>query len=136
MSATVSEIYNKTNIALDTLSNLWQTMLKVIEAVSATAAASLTVEPDLVELQKIRKEYELLMTTLKTTVEWLQKNPINDNELNVEAAAPSADVEERLELQAESERINGQLKRLLNQSYSLQFQLELFFTSAQQTLLK
>lgn len=78
------EIYNKANESLDTLSNLWQTMLQIIQAVSLASAASLTVEPDLAKLQKTRKEYEQLMTTLKTNVAWLEKNQVNESELDVE----------------------------------------------------
>jgi len=78
------EIYSKANESLDTLSNLWQTMLQIIQAVSLASAASLTVEPDLAKLQKTRKEYEQLMTTLKTNVAWLEKNQLNESELDVE----------------------------------------------------
>lgn len=81
------EIYNKANDSLDTLSNLWQTMLQIIQAVSSASAASLTVEPDLAKLQKTRKEYEQLMTTLKSNVEWLEKNEVNENELDLETEA-------------------------------------------------
>lgn len=75
-STTVSEVNTIVNEALITLSNLWQKMLQIIQAVSATSASSLTVEPDLVALQKIRKEYEQLMTSLKTTATWLKANEL------------------------------------------------------------
>ncbi|CAO0800931.1 unnamed protein product [Mucor circinelloides] len=125
------EIYNKANESLDTLSNLWQTMLQIIQAVSLASAASLTVEPDLAKLQKTRKEYEQLMTTLKTNVAWLEKNQLNESELDVETETYTSGLVEQDILQKESTRVNDQLKRLLNQSYALQFQLEMLFTSSQ-----
>ncbi|KAL7325209.1 hypothetical protein PS15p_207725 [Mucor circinelloides] len=125
------EIYNKANESLDTLSNLWQTMLQIIQAVSLASAASLTVEPDLAKLQKTRKEYEQLMTTLKTNVAWLEKNQVNESELDVETETYTSGLVEQDILQKESTRVNDQLKRLLNQSYALQFQLEMLFTSSQ-----
>lgn len=75
-SPAASEVNTNVNEALVTLSNLWQKMLQIIQAVSATSASSLTVEPDLVALQKIRKEYEQLMTSLKTTAAWLKANEL------------------------------------------------------------
>ncbi|KAL7312103.1 hypothetical protein PS15m_007904 [Mucor circinelloides] len=125
------EIYNKANESLDTLSDLWQTMLQIIQAVSLASAASLTVEPDLAKLQKTRKEYEQLMTTLKTNVAWLEKNQVNESELDVETETYTSGLVEQDILQKESTRVNDQLKRLLNQSYALQFQLEMLFTSSQ-----
>ncbi|KAG1115242.1 hypothetical protein G6F42_013984 [Rhizopus arrhizus] len=125
------EIYSKANESLDTLSNLWQTMLQIIQAVSLASAASLTVEPDLAKLQKTRKEYEQLMTTLKTNVAWLEKNQLNESELDVETETYTSGLVEQDILQKESTRVNDQLKRLLNQSYALQFQLEMLFTSSQ-----
>ncbi|KAG2196083.1 hypothetical protein INT46_011268 [Mucor plumbeus] len=125
------QVYDKANDSLDTLSNLWQTMLQIIQAVSSASASSLTVEPDLAKLQKIRKEYELLMASLKSNVEWLQKNEINENDLQLETEAYRSGLTEQEELQMESTRVNDKLKRLLNQSYALQFQLEMLFTSSQ-----
>ncbi|CAO3609403.1 unnamed protein product [Mucor fragilis] len=125
------EIYNKANGSLDTLSNLWQTMLQIIQEVSLASAASLTVEPDLAKLQKTRKEYEQLMTTLKSDVAWLEKNKVKENELDVETEIYTSGLVEQEALQTESTRVNDQLKRLLNQSYALQFQLEMLFTSSQ-----
>ncbi|OAD06743.1 hypothetical protein MUCCIDRAFT_107330 [Mucor lusitanicus CBS 277.49] len=106
-------------------------MLQIIQAVSSASAASLTVEPDLAKLQKTRKEYEQLMTTLKSNVEWLEKNEVNENELDLETEAYTSGLVEQEALRKESTRVNDQLKRLLNQSYALQFQLEMLFTSSQ-----
>ncbi|KAK4509031.1 uncharacterized protein ATC70_007380 [Mucor velutinosus] len=126
-----AEIYNKANNSLNTISNLWQSMLQIIQAVSSASAASLTVEPDLAKLQKTRKEYEQLMTTLKSDLEWLEKNKVNESELDLETEAYTSGLVEQEALQKESTRVNDQLKRLLNQSYALQFQLEMLFTSSQ-----
>jgi hypothetical protein len=93
------QVYDKANDSLDTLSNLWQTMLQIIQAVSSASASSLTVEPDLAKLQKIRKEYELLMASLKSNVEWLQKNEINENDLQLETETYRSSLTEQEELQ-------------------------------------
>ncbi|SAM03885.1 hypothetical protein [Absidia glauca] len=66
------QVYTQTNEALDTLSDVWESMLKVLTEVSAAAASSFTMEPDLDQLQKTRKEYEALLTQLKTKVAWIQ----------------------------------------------------------------
>lgn len=78
MSST--QIYDNANQALVTLSNLWQTMLQIIQTVSDASASSLTVEPDLVQLQKTRKEYEQLVSSLKTTLTWLEANQLKQVE--------------------------------------------------------
>ncbi|KAL9560040.1 hypothetical protein MBANPS3_000155 [Mucor bainieri] len=125
------EIYNKANDSLDTLSNLWQTMLQIIQEVSSASAASLTVEPDLAKLQQTRKEYDQLMTALKANVEWLEENEVKESDLDLVTEAYTSELVEQDALQKESTRVNDQLKRLLNQSYALQFQLEMLFTSSQ-----
>jgi hypothetical protein len=100
MSSTSTEkVYNNANDALDTLSNLWQTMLQIIQAVSTASASSLTAEPDLVKLQKTRKEYETLMNLLKTKVEWLQANQLKQEELDLETDNYKSDLKKQEELQ-------------------------------------
>lgn len=84
MSAT-KDVYDNANEALNTLSNLWQTMLQIIQAVSAASASSLTVEPDLVSLQKARKEYEELLASLNQKVQWLEKNKLPEINEQVES---------------------------------------------------
>lgn len=101
------EIYNKANGSLDTLSNLWQTMLQIIQEVSLASAASLTVEPDLAKLQKTRKEYEQLMTTLKSDVAWLEKNKVKENELDVETEIYTSGLVEQEALQTVSSGIHN-----------------------------
>ncbi|KAI8642184.1 hypothetical protein BD408DRAFT_187213 [Parasitella parasitica] len=93
------QIYNKANESLDTLSNLWQIMLQIIQAVSSASASSLTAEPDLVKLQKTRKEYEQLVASLKSNVEWLQKNQVNEHDLQLETEAYKSSMVEQEELQ-------------------------------------
>lgn len=136
-SPAASEVNTNVNEALVTLSNLWQKMLQIIQAVSATSASSLTVEPDLVALQKIRKEYEQLMTSLKTTAAWLKANEL---QTPADESMATDDLERLLveqdELKKESDRVTDQLKRMLNQSYALQFQMEMLFTSAQDISLR
>ncbi|KAI8088121.1 hypothetical protein BDF21DRAFT_211233 [Thamnidium elegans] len=75
-----AQVYDNANQALITLSNLWQTMLQIIQTVSDASASSLTVEPDLVQLQKSRKEYEQLVSSLKTTITWLEANQLKQVE--------------------------------------------------------
>ncbi|ORZ24377.1 hypothetical protein BCR42DRAFT_402812 [Absidia repens] len=72
--ASSQQVYTETNQALQNLSEVWECMLKVITQVSAAAASSFTMEPDLDQLQKTRKEYETLMTELKTKVAWIQEH--------------------------------------------------------------
>lgn len=93
------EVYNHTNDALDTLSNLWQTILQIIQAVSVASASSLTAEPDLAKLQKTRKEYETLMNSLKTKVEWLQTNQLKQEEIEAKTENYRSDLEEQDKLQ-------------------------------------
>lgn len=70
------DVYNNANEALKTLSNLWQAMLQLIQAVSDASASSLTVEPDLAKHQRSRKEYEELKISLHTAIAWLEKNEL------------------------------------------------------------
>lgn len=90
MSST--QVYDSANQALVTLSNLWQTMLQIIQTVSDASASSLTVEPDLVQLQKTRKEYEHLVSSLKTTLTWLE-----DNKLERVESIDSPDLQESIQ---------------------------------------
>jgi hypothetical protein len=93
------EVYNNANEALDTLSNLWQTMLQIIQAVSAASASSLTVEPDLAKLQKARKDFEQLITLLKTKVAWLDSNQLLEVNRQPESEELANDLKEHGELQ-------------------------------------
>ncbi|KAI8327891.1 hypothetical protein BD560DRAFT_441983 [Blakeslea trispora] len=126
-----SEVYNCTDSALNTLSNLRQAMLQIIEAVSSASASSLTVEPDLVSLQQKRKEYEQLMTSFKSATEWLQNNRLTEQDLQAELPDRETKLKENAELKEESARVNDQLKRMLNQSYALQLQIEMLLNSSQ-----
>jgi hypothetical protein len=111
-STATGQVYNNANDALNTLSNLWQTMLQIIQAVSAASASSLTAEPDLAKLQKTRKEYETLMNSLKAKVEWLQANQLKQNELELETENYKSDLKEQEELQLVSRSIVDLIKCL------------------------
>ncbi|GAA5816254.1 hypothetical protein MFLAVUS_009780 [Mucor flavus] len=128
MSST--QVYDSANQALVTLSNLWQTMLQIIQTVSDASASSLTVEPDLVQLQKTRKEYEQLVSSLKTTLTWLEANKLKHVE-SIDSPDLQESIQEHERLQEKSFVVSDKLKRMLNQSYALQFQLEMLFTSSQ-----
>ncbi|KAI9485261.1 MAG: hypothetical protein EXX96DRAFT_603622 [Benjaminiella poitrasii] len=130
MSTSEADVLNNSNNALETLSNLWYTMLQIIQAVSSASASSLTVEPDLAKLQKARKEYEQLKTSLRKTAEWLESNQLEE-ELENETTEYKNKLIVQEDLQKKQLRVNDQLKRLLSQSYALQFQLEMLFTSSQ-----
>ncbi|OBZ90812.1 hypothetical protein A0J61_01141 [Choanephora cucurbitarum] len=126
-----SEVYNYADNGLNTLSTLRQVMLQIIEAVSSASASSLTVEPDLVSLQKLRKEYEQLMAAFKSTVEWLDTNQLTEQDLQAKMPDRETKLKENAELKEESARVNDQLKRMLNQSYALQLQIEMLLNSSQ-----
>ncbi|KAG2232813.1 hypothetical protein INT48_005681 [Thamnidium elegans] len=125
-----AQVYDNANQALITLSNLWQTMLQIIQTVSDASASSLTVEPDLVQLQKSRKEYEQLVSSLKTTITWLEANQLKQVE-SIDSPDLQESIREHEQLQEKSVIVSDKLKRMLNQSYALQFQLEMLFTSSQ-----
>ncbi|KAG0189213.1 hypothetical protein DFQ28_003731 [Apophysomyces sp. BC1034] len=120
------EIYSKSNESLDTLSDLWESMLTILQIVSATSAKSLTAEPDLAAIQKARRDYEALLTKLKSSTEWLDANNIvQDNPTTVDHLC-----EEQADLRKESAILSDQLKRLLSQSYALQFQINILLASS------
>ncbi|KAI8879002.1 hypothetical protein K501DRAFT_227394 [Backusella circina FSU 941] len=128
--ATATEVYEKSNQALETLSNLWQSMLDIIQAVSASSAASLTAEPDLAGLQNARKEYEQLVSTLKTLTTWLDENKLDVNREQEETNSEL--LQEQDQLKQEAAHVSDKLKRMISQSYALQFQIELYLSSSQQ----
>lgn len=93
------DVYNNATEALTTLSNLWQAMLQLIQAVSDASASSLTVEPDLVKHQRSRKEYEELKTSLNATITWLEKNKLTDSDKNKESKELSESLQQHAQLQ-------------------------------------
>jgi DNA repair ATPase RecN len=93
------QVYTQTNEALDTLSDVWESMLKVLTEVSAAAASSFTMEPDLDQLQKTRKEYEALLTQLKTKVAWIQEHWTESKQDVQQADLDPSLVEEHEQLQ-------------------------------------
>jgi hypothetical protein len=94
-----SDVYNNANEALDTLSNLWQKMLEIIQAVSAASASSLTNEPDLVKSQQTRLEYVKLLESLKEKVAWLENNKLPEIDQQVVTEEIKNSLLEREQLQ-------------------------------------
>ncbi|KAL0083737.1 hypothetical protein J3Q64DRAFT_1748942 [Phycomyces blakesleeanus] len=133
---TRTDIFNKSNAALDTLYNVWESMLTIIQAVSAASSKSLTTEPDLAALQKARRDYETLLGKLSLTAIWLEDN--KDILPNISVKDSSSDetpqrkqlLLEQESLRNESDRLSNQLKRLLSQSYALQFQIDMLLSSS------
>ncbi|CEJ04019.1 hypothetical protein RMCBS344292_17989 [Rhizopus microsporus] len=66
-----AQIYENATEGLQTLTKLWETMLNIIHSVSTASGSSLTVEPDLIALQKTRRELEQLLKSLQSTASWL-----------------------------------------------------------------
>ncbi|CAO3599669.1 unnamed protein product [Absidia cylindrospora] len=131
--ASAQQVYTETNQALKTLSDVWECMLKVITQVSAAAASSFTLEPDLDQLQKTRKEYEALMTELKTKVAWIQEHhqPIKkDQDIQRDNQLDPALIKEQQDLRQTSQNVSNQLKEILGQSYSLQFQIDMLLSAS------
>ncbi|KAG1055864.1 hypothetical protein G6F43_002205 [Rhizopus delemar] len=137
MSATTKslQVYENANKGLLTLTELWETMLKIIRSVSTASGSSLTVEPDLVALQKSRQDLESLLRTLRSTTNWLETN-----ELPEKNKAEEIESKEYIELMKENkmateeaDRVTEQLRRLLNKSYALQLQMEMLHVSSQES---
>ncbi|KAI8142472.1 hypothetical protein BJV82DRAFT_669620 [Fennellomyces sp. T-0311] len=125
------KVYQESNNALDTLSSIWDTMLTLLRAITEASNNSLRAEPDLVQLQKHRKDLDALLEKLKTQASWLQQNK---NELDHSAndvSRPELDrvLQEQNALRQESIQLSEQLKRLLSQSYALQFQMDMLLAS-------
>ena len=99
MSATTKslQVYENANKGLLTLTELWETMLKIIRSVSTASGSSLTVEPDLVALQKSRQDLESLLRTLRSTTNWLETN-----ELPEKNKAEETESKEYIELMKEN----------------------------------
>ncbi|CEG82036.1 hypothetical protein RMATCC62417_16166 [Rhizopus microsporus] len=85
-----AQIYENATEGLQTLTTLWETMLNIIHSVSTASGSSLTVEPDLIALQKTRRELEQLLKSLQSTASWLdnidmpEHNDQSDSEEYVE----------------------------------------------------
>ncbi|KAI8099625.1 uncharacterized protein BX664DRAFT_355030 [Halteromyces radiatus] len=125
------QVYTETNEALDTLSEVWESMLKVLNQVSAAAASSFTLDPDLDQLSKTRKEYEALLTRLKTKVAWIQDNrPYNNKQQQEQQQLDPLLLEEQQQLRQSSQAVSDQLKDILSQSYALQFQIDMLLSAS------
>ncbi|KAG2227150.1 hypothetical protein INT45_003880 [Circinella minor] len=126
------KVYNESNNALDTLSNIWESTLTLLRAITEASSNSLRAEPDLMQLQKLRKDLDALLEKLKGQATWLQDNKDKvgrkegENELNPEL---NQALEEQRALRQESIQLSDQLKQLLSQSYALQFQMDMLLAS-------
>ena len=69
-----NKVYDESNNALDTLSSTWEVTLALLRAIAEASNNSLRAEPDLMQLQKHRKELDALLEKLKTQATWLQDN--------------------------------------------------------------
>ncbi|KAI9323206.1 hypothetical protein BX666DRAFT_1884295 [Dichotomocladium elegans] len=134
-------IYTHSNKALDTLGEVWDTFLVLIQAVSEASNNVHRAEPNLVQLQKDRRALDALLATLKSQVEWIQTHDhaenqqVQDNNNNKpkdddDAAELAPLLQQQAELATESARLSDQIKRLLSQSYSLQFQMDMLMASS------
>ncbi|KAJ8663209.1 hypothetical protein O0I10_001386 [Lichtheimia ornata] len=130
-------LYNQSSDALSTLGDVWDKILAVVQSVSEAASESLRSEPNLVQLQKDRRELDALFDTLKKQVAWIQENK---SALNTIQDTPDNEIEQELkeqkELRETSDRLSDQIKRLLSQSYALQFQTDMLLASSHDHSLK
>ncbi|CAO3697968.1 unnamed protein product [Rhizopus stolonifer] len=106
------QVYENSNKALLTLTALWETMLKIIRSVSTASGSSLTVEPDLLVLQKTRKEFEILLKSLQLISAWLEQNPLSKNDQPNSKEWTELTKENELVVK-EADSVNEQLKQML-----------------------
>ncbi|CEJ05208.1 hypothetical protein RMCBS344292_19154 [Rhizopus microsporus] len=90
-----TQIYENAAEGLQTLTKLWDTMLNIIHAVSTASGSSLTVEPDLIALQKTRQELDQLLKSLQSTASWL-------DDVDLPEHSNQSDSEEYVELLKEN----------------------------------
>jgi hypothetical protein len=69
-----SEVYQRSNKALETLSELWNTSTDVIKAIADVTASSLRSEPDYQALQEIKKKHDKVLESLKSELKWIEQN--------------------------------------------------------------
>lgn len=91
-------LYNQSSDALSTLGDVWDKILAVVQSVSEAASESLRSEPNLVQLQKDRRELDALFDTLKKQVAWIQENK---SALNTIQDTPDNEIEQELKEQKE-----------------------------------
>ncbi|CAO3624235.1 unnamed protein product [Cunninghamella blakesleeana] len=132
MSSTIlQQVNNETTQALQLLSQVKETMLKLLSQMSTASMNSLTVEPDLEQLQKYRKEYETLMTQLKTKVNWIQEHQQEvSHKDNNNSELEQTLLEEQQQLQQTSRNISDKLKHILSQTYALQLQTDVLLSAS------
>lgn len=69
-----SEIYQRSNTALETLSQLWNASTDVIKAITDVTASSLRSEPDYQSVQEIKKKHDQVLNSLKNELRWIEEN--------------------------------------------------------------
>ncbi|KAI7886617.1 hypothetical protein K492DRAFT_203145 [Lichtheimia hyalospora FSU 10163] len=133
----MDSLYGQSNDALSTLGDVWDKILALMQSVSEAASDSLRNEPNLVQLQEDRRELDALFDILKKQVAWIQENK---STLNTIQDTPDNELEQELkeqkELRETSDRLSDQIKRLLSQSYALQFQTDMLLASSHDHSLK
>ncbi|KAH8557018.1 hypothetical protein BGW37DRAFT_463238 [Umbelopsis sp. PMI_123] len=130
-----SEIYQRSNKAIETLDQLWNTSTNVIKAITDVTATTLRSEPDYQTVQEIKKKHDQVLDSLKWELKWIEDNyrkldfsESDDKEKQLRIAALE---NEQQELRAESMRLTMKVKQLLEQSYTLQHHLGLLLTSSE-----
>jgi hypothetical protein len=69
-----SEIYRRSNKAIETLDQLWNTSTNVIKAITDVTATTLRSEPDYQTVQEIKKKHDQVLDSLKSELKWIEDN--------------------------------------------------------------
>ncbi|GAB5590938.1 hypothetical protein Unana1_05838 [Umbelopsis nana] len=130
-----SEIYQRSNTALETLSQLWNASTDVIKAITDVTASSLRSEPDYQSVQEIKKKHDQVLNSLKNELRWIEENypklEFSESLDDEKQTRIKALEQEQQELRAESMKLSAKVKQLLGQSYTLQHHLGLLLTSSE-----
>lgn len=105
----MDSLYNQSSDALCTLGDVWDKTLALMQSVSEAASESLRNEPNLVQLQKDRRELDALFDTLKKQVAWIQENK---STLNTIQDTPDDELEQELKEQKELREVCGRVARI------------------------
>ncbi|CAO3657914.1 hypothetical protein G6F70_008335 [Rhizopus microsporus] len=127
-----AQIYENATEGLQTLTKLWETMLNIIHSVSTASGSSLTVEPDLIALQKTRRELEQLLKSLQSTASWLDNVDMPEHSNQSDSEEYVELLKENKSAVEEAERVSDQLRRLLSKSYALQLLMEMLQVSSKE----
>lgn len=105
----MDSLYSQSSDALCTLGDVWDKTLALMQSVSEAASESLRNEPNLVQLQKDRRELDALFDTLKKQVAWIQENK---STLNTIQDTPDDELEQELKEQKELREVCGRVARI------------------------